>query len=216
MRMRRTPGARERLHDEYGRFVVDRPETHRGHWRGILGRDRLEVELGAGKGQFIVTKADRSPDVGYVAVEREPDVLLKAARKASRVLPDNLLLLHLDVDLIAEAFEPREVDRIYLNFSDPWPKNRHAKRRLTHRVYLDKYAQILAPGGEIHFKTDNEGLFEYSLEELSHRGWRLKNVRLHYGEGESPGDVPTEYEERFRGLGQRIFRLEAFRGEDDV
>lgn len=209
MRLRRKPGADQKLVTEYAGLVASEPLALRGRWKEALGGQRLEVEIGAGKGQFIIEKARLFPEVAFLAVEREPDVLLKAARKTGSGLPPNLRLLLFDAAAIDEVFDPGEVGRIYLNFPDPWPKNRHAKRRLTARSFLEKYQRILEPGARIHLKTDNGPLFAFSIEEFSRMKWTLHGVRLDYGLREAEGDVPTEYEERFRAAGQRIFRLEA-------
>ncbi len=210
MRLRRKPGTREKLMNEFEEYVVNEPGKLRGRWRDVLDREEIQVEFGSGKGRFITTKAVNEPDTGFIGVEKEPEVLLKTAKKAEEGQPENLKLLYFDVAGAEAVFAQGELDRIYLNFSDPWPKRRHSKRRLTHRDFLAMYGRLLAPGGEIHFKTDNRGLFEFSLNEFCAAGWDMKNIRLDYGLMEAPGDVPTEYEERFRSLGQSIYRLEAW------
>lgn len=211
MRIRRRKNAAEILAAEYEDFVQNQPEALRGRWKESYGCRVLHAEFGSGKGRFITTMAERHPAVLHVAVEREPEVLIKTAEKARRALPDNLHLINTDVERIEEVFAPGEVDRLYLNFSDPWPKNRHAKRRLTHQRFLARYRRILAPDAELHLKTDNRLLFEFSLNELCADGWRLKNIALDYQPAEDADDVMTEYEERFREKGQPIYRLEAVR-----
>ena len=210
MRIRRRKNAAEILCQEYADFVIKEPNELKGKWKETFGMDTLYAEFGSGKGRFVTTKALNQPDVLYVGVEREPEVLIKTAEKAIRKLPENLRLINTDVEFITDVFEPGEVDRLFLNFSDPWPKKRHAKRRLTYQTFLARYQEILAPGAEIHFKTDNRGLFEFSLNEFSACGWRMKNIQLDYQPAEDSDDIMTEYEQKFRGLGQPIYRLEAF------
>lgn len=210
MRIRRRKNAAEILCQEYADFVIKEPHELKGKWKETFGLDKLYAEFGSGKGSFVINKAWKQPEVLYVGVEREPEVLIKTAQKAVAHLPENLRLINTDVEFITDVFAQGEVDRLFLNFSDPWPKRRHAKRRLTFSIFLERYQQILVPGGEIHFKTDNQGLFEFSLNEFSACGWSMKNIRLDYQPDEESDDVMTEYEKKFRGLGQPIYRLEAF------
>ncbi|QRN85015.1 tRNA (guanosine(46)-N7)-methyltransferase TrmB [Clostridia bacterium] len=210
MRIRRRKNAAEILCQKYADFVVEEPNKLKGKWKEKLGYDKLYAEFGSGKGRFVTNKALNQPEVLYVGVEREPEVLIKTAEKAATKLPKNLRLINTDVEFITDAFAKGEVDRLFLNFSDPWPKRRHAKRRLTFCHFLDRYKQILAPGAEIHFKTDNRGLFEFSLNEFSACGWTMKNIRLDYQPEEDSDDIMTEYELKFREMGQPIYRLEAF------
>lgn len=210
MRIRRRKNAAEILCQEYADFVIKEPHELKGKWKETFGLDKLYAEFGSGKGRFVINKALNQPEMLYVGVEREPEVMIKTAQKAVIQLPENLRLINTDVEFITDVFAPGEVDRLFLNFSDPWPKRRHAKRRLTFQTFLARYQVILAPGAEIHFKTDNRGLFEFSLNEFSDCGWSMKNIRLDYQPEEDSDDVMTEYEERFRDLGQPIYRLEAF------
>jgi tRNA (guanine-N7-)-methyltransferase len=144
-----------------------------------------------------------------IGVEKVEEVLLKAARKAKELQLPNLALLWVDVRELDKIFAPGEVDRLYINFCDPWPRRRHAKRRLTHTRFLQIYAKILKQDGEIHFKTDNEELFEFSLNEFSENGWKLKNICLDVAKRGPEDNITTEYEEKFQELGSPIYRCEA-------
>ncbi len=164
-----------------------------------------------GKGRFLSTMARQNPDISFIGVEVVEEVLLDAVRRMNRSggIPDNLRLVWMNASLLEELFAPGEIDRIYLNFSDPWPKTRHAKRRLTHASFLKQYADLLKPEGQIHFKTDNQGLFEFSLNEFSACGWKLQNIQLDMYKKLPEGNVATEYELKFHEAGMPIYRLEA-------
>ena len=181
-----------------------------GAWTETFGRTAsLHVEIGVGKGDFLTELAARNPDVNYVGLEAQQGVLYFAARKAAARALSNVRLLVFDAAHLTELFTPGEVDRIYLNFSDPWPKKRHAKRRLTSELFLARYAAVLREDGEIHFKTDNMGLFDYSLETMEREGWQLSRVThdLHaLGEADN---IMTEYERKFSARGAKIGRLVA-------
>lgn len=209
MRLRKKPGIKNKL-EELQEIVIRNPEVYKGQWHTVFGNTHpLHVELGTGKGTFITNLAGISPDINYLGVERVPDILYIAAKKAMvRPLP-NLRLLNIDVENLPFIFEDGEVDRIYLNFSDPWPKKRHSKRRLTHRRFLEIYKKVLKKEGEIHLKTDNQGFFEFSLNEFSEMGFRLRNITFDLHKSGFSGNIMTEYEERFVNLGQPIYRCEA-------
>lgn len=211
MRLRKKPWAKDEIVG-YEKLVVLEPERYRGRWNEWFGNNQpIHVELGTGKGNFITTLAEKNPSVNYIAVEVREEVLIYAVRKAAEKGLTNIAFLWLNINKIEESFAAGEVSRIFLNFSDPWPKTRHAKRRLTHREFLDKYKKILVHGNEIHLKTDNEGLFEFSLNEFSDSGFRLKNITfdLHQSEFEEAKSVMTEYEQKFVSRGMKIYRVEA-------
>lgn len=192
--------------------VIDNPVEFKGKWNECFGNDNpIHVEFGCGKGGFITELAKRNPDINYIAVEKAQTVVYKACKKADREdgVPENLRFIDFDVVNCLDIFEEGEVGRIYLNFSDPWPKTRHANRRLTYREFLDKYSIVLAKDGEIHFKTDNKGLFASSIEEFSLRGWLMKNVTLDLHNSGMEDNIMTEYEKRFSEMGFTINRLEA-------
>ena len=188
-----------------------------GAWTETFGRTApLHVEIGVGKGDFLTELAARNPNVNYVGLEAQQGVLYFAARKAAaRELP-NVRLLVFDAAHLTELFASGEVDRIYLNFSDPWPKARHAKRRLTSEVFLARYAAVLKEGGAIHFKTDNAGLFAYSLETMEREGWLLSHVTHDLHALAEPDNIMTEYERKFSARGAKIGRLVACRPTGQV
>ncbi|MBP3911814.1 MULTISPECIES: tRNA (guanosine(46)-N7)-methyltransferase TrmB [Zhenhengia] len=209
MRLRRDPRATEYLAQD--ERVVQEPTAYKGKWHTLFGNDNpIHVEFGCGKGGFITELARRNPDINYVAAERAETVVYKACKKANREeTPENLVFVFEDMAKCLDIFEAGEIDRLYLNFSDPWPKKRHAKKRLTYRDFLKKYAIILGEKGEIHFKTDNKGLFASSIEEFSLEGWLMKNVTLDLHNSDMEDNIMTEYEKKFSEMGFTINRLEA-------
>ena len=188
-------------------FVVHEPETMKGKWREAFGKVQpLHIEIGMGKGRFIMDMAALHPDINYIGIERYSSVLLRALQKMELNPLPNIKFICMDAADIAEVFAKDEVDRIYLNFSDPWPKDRHAKRRLESRQFLARYNQILKKDGTIEFKTDNRALFDFALEEVEAAGWTLKEKTfdLHADARLNEGNVMTEYEERFSAQGNPI------------
>ena len=209
MRMRNIPDAAEKV-ARYDCYVSD-PTLRRGAWRDSLSVDGpLHVEIGSGKGRFITTLASMHPQTAFVAIERYTTVLTKLVRRIPEQGLRNLAVVNMDARALPDCFSPGEITRIYLNFSDPWPKSRHENRRLTYKGFLDRYRQVLAADGEVHFKTDNAELFDYSLRSLQEAGWEVSQVtRNLHAELPPEGNVMTEYEERFSSLGQPIHRLVA-------
>ena len=209
MRLRNIPGAEEIV--RASRYFIPDPETLRGHWKeNAACGSPLHIEIGMGKGKFLTEMAKCHPDIFYVGIEKYTSVLLHAVKRMDQEVapPENVRFLLFMAENLETVFGPGEVDRIYLNFSDPWPKDRHHKRRLTSREHLEQYAKLLAPGGHLEFKTDNEKLFDFSLEELPAAGWNLLFVtRDLHADPLCDGNVMTEYEERFSALGQPIFKL---------
>jgi len=210
VRMRNKPWAREFI-QQHPEVVIPNPEDYKGKWSEIFGNDHpLHIEVGSGKGQFIVGMAQANPDINYIGIELYDKVIVKALEKALEAgSPPNLRLLKVNAEELEKFFQKNDVHRIYLNFSDPWPKKRHAKRRLTHEKFLSIYESILVDEGEIHFKTDNRGLFEFSLVSMSQYGMVLKDVSLDLHANEPEDNIRTEYEEKFSSLGQPIYRLES-------
>ncbi len=207
MRLRNITGSREMIAES--KYTVDEPKRHRGSWRTFFNTDRpLHIEIGMGKGQFIYTMAKLHPDIQYIGIEKYSSVLLRAIQKMETEELPNLKFIRMDAEEITEVFAEGEIDRIYLNFSDPWPKDRHAKRRLPSRQFLERYDKILKKEGELEFKTDNKGLFEFALEELEPAGWKAKAVtyNLHQDENLMKGNVMTEYEEKFSAMGNPIYK----------
>jgi tRNA (guanine-N7-)-methyltransferase len=210
VRLRKKPWISEKIQD-FADIIIAEPQQYKGRWQQYFNnRQPLHVEVGTGKGRFITTLAQLHPDINYIGVEYARDIVYYAALKARRVETANIRLLNFDVNNIVDVFSPGEVSRLYINFCDPWPKNRHAKRRLTHHDFLQRYKQMVVPGGEIHFKTDNEALFEFSLNEFcGDRSFQLQHISLDLHNSDFAGNVMTEYEEKFSSKGMKIFRLEA-------
>lgn len=212
MRLRNIKGSREVI--GASAYIVHEEDTRAGTWHEIFGNDHeLHIEIGMGKGKFITTLAKQNPDINYVGIEKYSSVLLRALEKREQEELPNLLFVRMDAEHIEQVFAEGEVDRIYLNFSDPWPKDRHAKRRLTSKEFFRRYNKILKKDGVVEFKTDNRPLFEFSLESVKEAGWNLKacTFDLHHDEVLSQGNVMTEYEEKFSSLGNPIHKLIADR-----
>lgn len=209
MRLKHKPYAKDKMasHPEY---VVHHAEGHKGKWQELFPtKQPLHIEVGSGRGRFMVEMAKANPHINYVAVERYTSVAVDILEKALIAQVPNLKILNEDGEDLREYFEDGEVHRVYLNFSDPWPKVRHAKRRLTHENFLAVYEQILVKDGEIHFKTDNQGLFEYSLMSFSRYGLELLFLSLDLHNSDFEENIMTEYEEKFSNKGFRIYRVEA-------
>lgn len=210
-RVRKQPGTKEALL-QYDSVVVLEPEQYRGRWQSCFGNNRpIWIEVGMGKGKFIRTMAKENPGVNFIGVEVIEEVLLDAVKRMERDegIPENLRLVWMNAGQLEGIFAKGEIERVYLNFSDPWPKSGHKKRRLTHQIFLDQYQELLVPYGEVHFKTDNQGLFEFSLNEFSRCGWQLQNIQLDLYRKLPPDNVATEYELKFHRQGLPIYRLEA-------
>ncbi|MBQ6004621.1 MAG: tRNA (guanosine(46)-N7)-methyltransferase TrmB [Selenomonadaceae bacterium] len=199
MRLRKKPHTDEKLQN-FADFVT------RGDVEPIQkdSARELHVELGTGKGEFITQIAERYPQINFIGLEVEATCVLAAARKVREKNLSNVRLIVFDVENITEIFSEHEVDRLYINFCDPWPKKRHAKRRLTNEKFLERYKKILKVGGEIYFKTDNRGLFDYSLEQFALTGFEVRDVTFDLHANEPPENVRTEYENKFSEQGVPI------------
>lgn len=207
MRLKNIPGAREAIED--CPYCVKDITEHKGKWNELFpsGNKTLRIEIGCGKGRFIHELARQNPDINYIGIEYYSSVMIKAIKKIDEAEPPkNLLFICGDAKNLLSVFEKGEIDRIYLNFSDPWPKVRHAKRRLTSEVFLKIYNEILKPDGIIEFKTDNRDLFDYSVETAPKAGWHLDEVTydLHNDAKLNEGNIMTEYEQRFSEMGNPI------------
>ena len=205
MRLRNIPGSREVIAES--EFVIHDEESCKGKWREIFGNDNpVYIEIGMGKGTFIMECARRNPDINYIGIEKYSSVLLRALEKREQE-PDlkNLYFIRMEAEYIENVFEKDEVDSIYLNFSDPWPKDRNAKRRLTSDRFLKRYTGVLKKDGVITFKTDNIDLFDFSVETAKECGWEIlaETRDLHHSEY-NEGNIMTEYEKKFSGLGHKI------------
>ena len=208
MRMRKKPNLIPRMERCAAALVRD-PVERRGEWRGLMpGCTALRLELGCGKGRFTAETAAANPQVLFIAVERVPDAMIIAMERSMSMGLTNVFFVDADAARLSDYFAPGEVDRIYINFCDPWPTSRHAKRRLTHTVFLERYRQVLAPGGEVHFKTDNAPLFHWSLTQFPEAGFALRQVSddLH---AQGVQGVMTDYEEKFHDQGIPIHRCVA-------
>ncbi|RSI06645.1 tRNA (guanosine(46)-N7)-methyltransferase TrmB [Streptococcus sanguinis] len=209
MRVRNRKGATELL-EAHPQYVILNPADAKGRWREIFGNDHpIHVEVGSGKGAFVSGMAKANPEINYIGIDIQKSVLSYALDKVLATDVPNIKLLWVDGSDLTDYFEDGEIDRLYLNFSDPWPKKRHEKRRLTYQSFLATYQQILPENGEIHFKTDNRGLFEYSLVSFSQYGMKLKGVWLDLHASDFEDNVLTEYEQKFANKGQVIYRVEA-------
>ena len=207
MRLRNVRGAREKIAaDEY---TVQEPKENKGKWNEFFENDNpIHIEVGMGKGKFIMELAERNPNINYVGIEKFSSVLVRALQKMEEKELTNLVFIRMDAEEIEEVFEKEEVAQIYLNFSDPWPKDRHAKRRLTSTRFLARYENILKKDGKVIFKTDNKDLFDFSLEQAKEADWVIENYTydLHNSEY-NEGNVMTEYEEKFSKEGKPINRM---------
>lgn len=223
MRLRNIPRANDVIASSP--LVIQDPKAQRGQWKEVFGNDHpIHIEVGMGKGRFITELARKHPEINYIGIERYTSVLLRAVEKlqgkeqaegqeaetkeAAADIPENLYFICMDATELPEVFAPEEVARIYLNFSDPWPKDRHARRRLTSVQFLNRYVNFLSEDGGLTFKTDNRPLFDFSLEQVELAGWEMVNYTfdLHHSEY-AEGNVMTEYEEKFSAMGNPICRM---------
>ena len=194
-------------------YLVKNPCEYKGKWNKFFGNDnKIEIEVGTGKGKFIISKALENPNTNYIGIEKYDSPLVSAVKKLETLNINNLKLICFDAFNINDVFD-HEIDKIYLNFSDPWPKDRHAKRRLTSKQFFDRYNDILKKDGLVEFKTDNDLLFQFSLEQVPEAGWNLveQTWDLHNDEKLIKGNVMTEYEEKFSSMGNPIHKLIANR-----
>lgn len=212
MRLRNITGSREVIGES--RFVIHEPEKQRGRWQERFGNTNpIQIEIGMGKGKFLHTLAKQNPDINYIGIEKYSSVLLRAIQKSEEEELSNLLFIRMEAEALLEVFDRGEVDRIYLNFSDPWPKDRHAKRRLPSEPFLNRYDNILKREGRLEFKTDNRELFDFAVEELAKAGWKAEKITydLHHDADMCEGNVMTEYEEKFSAMGNPICKYIIYR-----
>ena len=211
MRLRNVPGSREKIAESP--FVIPEESMygHKGCWKEVFGNDHpLYLEIGMGKGRFITQLAQENPDCNYLGIEKYSSVLIKGIEKREALTDmKNLFFLRMDAEELTDVFGPGEVAGIYLNFSDPWPKDRHAKRRLPGKEFLDRYRQVLAPGGLVQFKTDNTDLFDFAVESASLANYKILSCTrdLHNDPLLNKGNIMTEYEERFSAKCNPICKL---------
>ena len=207
MRMRKMKNLEPRM-EKCAAYRITAPEEMLGKWRELKkDATALWVEVGCGKGKFTAETAAANPDVLLIAVERCREAMVVAMEKAKAMELKNVFFIDMDVEKIQEIFAPEEIDRLFINFPDPWPRKKNAKRRLTHRGFLHKYCQVVKNGGEFHFKTDNAPLFEFSVEEFAACGLQVNNLTRNLHENGIVG-IMTGYEEKFHALGTPINRCE--------
>ena len=215
MRLRNIPGADDVIQKHP--IAIKNGKDQKGNWKEIFGNDNpIYIEIGMGKGQFLLTLAKQNPEINYIGIERYSSVLLRALEKFDTeefCELKNIRFICMNAFELPEVFEYGEVEKIYLNFSDPWPKSRHSDRRLTSPKFFGQYDQVLAKDGVVEFKTDNRGLFEFSLESVEEAGWKLlcHTFDLHHYESMNAGNVMKEYEEKFSSMGNPIHKLIATR-----
>ena len=215
MRLRNIPGADDVIRKHP--IAIKNETEQKGQWNKVFGNDNpIHIEIGMGKGQFLLTLAKQNPDINYIGIERYSSVLLRALEKFDTeefMELQNIRFICMDAFELPEVFALGEVAKIYLNFSDPWPKSRHANRRLTSTRFFGQYDKVLVGNGVVEFKTDNRPLFEFSLEQVEEAGWRLlaHTFDLHNDLVMNEGNVMTEYEEKFSSMGNPIHKLIATR-----
>ena len=211
MRLRNVKGSRETI--AASGFTIDNPLEYKGRWHELFQNNNpIYIEVGMGKGRFITTLATMNPNINYIVIEKYSSVLVRAIEKRQELDISNLYFIRMDAEEICDVFAENEVSKIYLNFSDPWPKDRHAKRRLTSKEFFGRYDKILKKEGFVEFKTDNNMLFDFSLSEIPLAGWNIVDFTrdLHHS-NMNTGNVMTEYEEKFSSMGNNINKLIANR-----
>ena len=212
MRLKNVKGANEII--EKGTYYIDNPYQYKGYWNKYFGNDNpIYVEIGMGKGDFIIENALRYKDINFIGVEKYDSVIVRAIQKSNELELDNLKIIRVDANKLDDIFD-KEIDTIYLNFSDPWPKDRHAKRRLTSNIFLDIYSKIFKDRNRIVMKTDNINLFNYSLESLSNYGYDIV-YKTNDLDCLNENNIMTEYEKRFYNLGVKINKLEGIKKKED-
>lgn len=212
MRLRNISGSREIIADS--KYVIQDAENQKGKIRTYFEKDQpIQIEIGMGKGRFIMQMAEEHPEINFIGIEKYSSVLLRAIQKMEQNELPNLRFIRMDAEDITEVFEKGEVDRIFLNFSDPWPKDRHAKRRLPSKEFLKRYDEILKKDGVIEFKTDNRDLFDFAVEQLEPAGWKAEVITydLHHDPVLCEGNIMTEYEEKFSSMGNPICKYVIYR-----
>lgn len=205
MRLRKVKNVEEKI-KEYEGFIIFEPESKKGSWHKLFGNNNpIHMEIGMGKGKFIMEMAQKNPNINYIGCELSESIIYKAAKKMVGI--PNLLLINYDALKLDSVFEKCEISKIYLNFSDPWPKSRHEKRRLTSDAFLNVYEKILKDNSEIEFKTDNRGLFEYSVISLNKKGYEFLDISFDLHNSQKEDIVTTEYEDRFSQMGNVIYYI---------
>lgn len=211
MRLKHIAGAEEAI--SCSPLCIQTPNLYYGSWYSFFqNSNQIHIEIGMGKGRFLIQLALQHPEINYIGIEKYSSVLIRAVQKIQEMgtdAPSNLYFICTDAENLINIFAPEEISKIYLNFSDPWPKERHAKRRLTSKEFLCRYEQILTSDGKLEFKTDNKNLFEFSLNEIENSSWKLIAYTndLHHDEQLNKQNIMTEYEEKFSSIGNPIYKL---------
>ncbi|MGE4284114.1 MAG: tRNA (guanosine(46)-N7)-methyltransferase TrmB [Clostridia bacterium] len=209
MRTRRKNISRDQL-QYYDKYVCTNPENYKSKWNEyFLNNNEIHIELGTGRGQFLITLAERNPDINFIGLEMKEQLVFNAVQKVESKKLDNIGFLFFNAYNIQQIFGTQELSRIYINFCDPWPKKRWSKKRLTHKNFLTIYNKLLKEDADIHFKTDNEKLFEFSLNEFCENAYKLKNISFDLHSSDATEIITTEYEDKFVSKGMRIYRCEA-------
>ncbi len=214
MRNRKKPWAQGEL--ENNNLIIKNAEEFKGKWHLYFNNSNpIHLEIGCGKGSFITKLSQKNPNINYIALERASQVIVTGARKLRELSEENnfsgnLVFVLGNVTNLKDYFKEEELDRLYINFCDPWPRKKWAKRRLTYREFLNTYKLLLKQNSEIHFKTDNKQLFEFSLNEFCNQNWHLKNISLDLHNSNFEENIMTEYEKKFSDMGMPIYRLEAW------
>lgn len=211
MRLRNVKGSRETIANS--EFTINEPKEYKGKWREVFGNaNPIHIEIGMGKGRFITELATRNPDINYIGIEKYSSVLVRAIEKRQELDIENLIFIRMDAEELLDVFVENEVDKIYLNFSDPWPKDRHAKRRLTSKEFFARYDVVLVEDGVVEFKTDNNMLFDFSLEQIPETKFEVREfTRDLHNSSMNEGNIMTEYEQKFSSMGNPINKLIAGR-----
>ena len=209
MRLKNVRGAKEII--DNSKYIIKNPKEYKGNFKSLFeNNNKLEIEIGMGKGDFIIGKYINNPDINYIGIEKFDSVIVRAIQKLEELDLPNLKLIRMDALEIDDIFS-KEVDTLYLNFSDPWPKNRHQDRRLTSKIFLEKYNNIFKNKPYIIQKTDNRKLFEYSLISYVENGYKIEELSLDLYSDDIKDNIATEYEKRFVALGQRIYMVKVYR-----
>lgn len=211
MRLRNITGSREAVAKD--KYVINDPEKLKGSWNTLFGNNNpIHLEIGTGKGKFIMELSRENPNINYLGIEKYSSVLYRALEKRREEELSNLYFMRFDAEYLTSIFAEDEIHKVYLNFSDPWPKERHAKRRLTSRQFLSKYDKCLQKDGVVIFKTDNRPLFDFTLEEIQVAGWQINKITYDLHNSQYiEGNIMTEYEERFVSEGKPIHMVEMYR-----
>lgn len=189
-------------------YIIDNPKEYKGKFKDLFNNNNpIYIEIGMGKGDFIINNAIKYPNINFIGIEKFDSVMVRATQKLDNLYLNNLKLIKIDAMEIDEIFN-KEIELIYLNFSDPWPKSKHEKRRLTHSIFLDKYDDLFKENKHIIMKTDNRKLFEYSIKSLTDYGYRIKDISLDLHNDENVDNIETEYERKFVNLGYPIYRID--------